>query len=338
MWMPAAVTLLARPVWGCDLCAISSANSARGESASGFVFTLAEQFIHYDDEYLNGEEFERREGPDTPDWLHKSITHLVPTYNFSERVGVSLNVPIIYEEFKRSTVRFGGNPPVRPETEEGSEFGLGDMSLVGRVTLFSRSEMEWAVSVNALAGVKFPTGDTERLEDEVDQVGEYNKLVGPGHFHDVLGVQGSGVHQSHLTLGSGSFDGIFGLSVSARWQRWFLSVLSQYYLRTEGESGYTYGDEIMVNGGPGVYLLLERRYTLSLQAYAGYESMARAELFGEKSNSTGMTAWYLGPQVGFTWGTRFSAVVALDLPLAIENNGFQNVPDYRVHGGLTWRF
>ena len=28
----------------------------------------------------------------------------------------------------------------------------------------------------------------------------------------------------------------------------------------------------------------------------------------------------------------------IDLPLRIANNGFQNVPDYRLHGGLSWRF
>ena len=156
----------------------------------------------------------------------------------------------------------------------------------------------------------------------------------------MLGPQNqvSGVHQNHLTLGSGSFDGVFAVTVNARSQRWFLNVLAQYYLRTEGEGTYHYGDEVMVNGGPGFYVLLNKNYTFNLQAYASYESMARDTVFDFRSNSTGMTGWYLGPQVSFTWGSHFSAQAAVDVPLWIYNNGFQNVPDYRIHGGLTWRF
>jgi hypothetical protein len=66
--------------------------------------------------------------------------------------------------------------------------------------------------------------------------------------------------------------------------------------------------------------------------------MARDEVVGRLSNRTGMTAWYLGPQLGLTVGERFSAVAGIDLPLSITANGLQNVPDYRIHVGLAWRF
>jgi hypothetical protein len=51
-----------------------------------------------------------------------------------------------------------------------------------------------------------------------------------------------------------------------------------------------------------------------------------------------VTAWYLGPQIGFTWGQHFSANAGVDVPLGIANHRLQNVPDYRVHGGIAWRF
>jgi len=35
--------------------------------------------------------------------------------------------------------------------------------------------MEYSASVNILAGVKFPTGDTDRLEDEREQEIRYQK-------------------------------------------------------------------------------------------------------------------------------------------------------------------
>lgn len=319
----------------CDLCAISSASSAQGESVSGFSFTLSQQFIPFRTEYMDGKELDRM-GRSKPDYLDKSITHLVPTWNFSDRFGVSLNIPLVYERYKRQDFLF----PISPGSvikEQGVESGLGDISLIGRATVFRRAEMEWGVSVTALAGVKFPTGDPDFLKTEAERALNYNRYNSfpPNHAHSFAY---SGVHLSDLALGSGSYDGIFGLQLSTRWDRWFFNVLAQYYLRTEGESTYEYGEEVMINGGPGAYLLLTKRYTLALQAYAGYESRAKDELFGTKAPNTGMSAWYLGPQVTFTWGLHFAAQAAVDLPLWITNNGFQNVPDYRIHGSLTWRF
>jgi hypothetical protein len=162
--------------------------------------------------------------------------------------------------------------------------------------------------------------------------------VGPGHPHDVLGPQISGVHLSDITLGSGSFDGIFGLTVNSRYRRWFLNAQFQYYLRTEGWSGYRFGNEIIVSGGPGAYVFLGKRCTVTLQINANYDYQAKDQLFGETSNNTGMRAWYLGPLAGFSWGEHFSAQVGADIPITIYNNGLQNVPTYRVQGGLNWSF
>ena len=75
-----------------------------------------------------------------------------------------------------------------------------------------------------------------------------------------------------------------------------------------------------------------------LQVNAAYETMARDKLFGEKSDHTGMTAWYVGPLLNLTWTDRLSANLGVDVPLSISNNGFQNVPDYRIRGGVAWRF
>jgi len=158
-------------------------------------------------------------------------------------------------------------------------------------------------------------------------------IYGPGHNHFV-----SGVHEHDLTLGSGSLDGIFGLTLSSRWKRWFLNGQFQYYLRTEGEAGFTFGDEIMVSGGPGGYIWLGDSGTLSLQFNASYDSMARDQINGDKLNSTGWSGWFAGPQLSLTLGEHFSANGGVDIPLALTNNGLQNVPNYRVHAGITFRF
>jgi hypothetical protein len=331
--MAICLALSSGVVRACELCAVYSAADARGESSIGFMITVAEQFIPFGRPQSEGKEVSSTSG----DFLDSSITHLVPGYNFSPRFGVSLNLPAVYRSFQRSDFRYSLTGPPVFEVERGSEFGLGDAALIGRLTLLNLSEMKHGIVVNVLAGVKFPTGDTDRIRDEVEQTIIFGSLLPPGTPHDPLSHSVSGVHQHDLSPGSGSFDGIFGATLNSRWNRWFFNAQVQYYLRTEGE-GFEFGDELLVSGGPGAYLITDKRYTLSLQGTAVYETMARDRVLGVKSDRSGMTAWYLGPQLNFTWGNRLSVQAGADLPLRISNNGFQNVPDYRFHAGFTWRF
>ena len=315
----------------CDLCAIYRAGNASGEASRGFVFTVSEQYVPYRTRQDDGEN-----PRPAANYVDSSITHLVPGYNFSARFGVNLNVPVIHLNFKRNDVQYSLTAPPVPFTEQGTESGLGDLSLIGRVTVFQKSAKEYSVVVNVLGGVKVPTGNDDRLDDEVEQSRIFD-MFGIPH-DDPLSHSISTVHQHSLALGSGSFDGVFALTANGRWRRWFINGQFQYYLRTEGESGFQYGDELMVSGGPGLFALLNRACTLSLQANVVYDTMARDQVLGRPSNQTGLTAWYLGPLLAFTWGEHFSINAGVDVPLRIANNGRQSVPDYRIHGGFSWRF
>src|SRR5205085_10734737 len=142
---------------------------------------------------------------------------------------------------------------------------LGDMSLIGRWTPLRISEMQYSIIGSVFAGAKFPTGDTDRLDIEIEQEREAQALFGPGHNHPI-----GGIHQHDLTLGSGSFDGVFGAALTARYDRWFFNFQPQLYLRTRAHD-YRFGNEIMISGGPGAYLLLNRSSTLTLEANAMYD-------------------------------------------------------------------
>ncbi len=316
----------------CELCAIYSASSARGEDSSGFTFTLSESFIRYGALQKEGNRY--RPGgilaPLRMAYLDSSVTHLVPGYNISPRLGVNLNLPIVYRSFRRVQLPPTGLPLI---DETGTVSGIGDAALIGRWTAFQKMEMKYSMLLNILAGVKFPTGDNSRVRDEVAQERAYNVFFGgPGHNHPI-----GGIHQHDLSPGSGSFDGVLGTALNLRWQRYFFNQQLQYYLRTEADD-YRFGNTFIVSGGPGFYALLNDGYTLSIQANAFYENTARDKILGLLSPQTGTTAWYLGPLIAFTWGEHFSANAGIDVPLRIANNGVQSVPDYRVHGGLSWRF
>ena len=319
----------------CEFCAVYNADNAARHSNQGLWFTISEQYIPYRTLQFNGEEVSM----DHPAYLDRSITHLVPGYNFSSRFGVSVNIPLTYINFRRTDLRYSATAPPVLETETGTDFGLGDVSLITRFVVFEQSTMQYSTVITLLGAAKFPTGDSSRIKDEVEQTKIFESLLPPGTPHDPLSHSIASVHQHDLALGSGSYDGIFGLTASGRWHRYFLNGQFQYYLRTEGESGFEYGDEIMISGGPGAFVwLTEDSGTLSLQANAVYDTMAHDEILGRTSELTGQTGWYIGPLLNFTWGQKFSANAGIDIPLHIENNGFQNVANFIFHGGLSWRF
>jgi hypothetical protein len=313
---------------GCELCAIYNADSARDDFAPGLLFTLEELYVSSHTLQFEGNDFSTLPFFSNAH-LDSSITHLVPGYSFSSRFGVSLNLPIIYGDFRLTQL----STTAQRIDEQGTISGLGDAALIGRVSVIQKVMMRSALNVNVLAGVKFPTGDTERLDEEVASALNDQAIFGRNHQHGSIG----GVHLHDLTLGSGSYDGLFAVTARARRDRWFINGQIQYYLRTEAR-GYGFGDQIIASGGPGGYALLKQTSTLSLQANGFYESTARDLIVGQTFNQTGMTAWYLGPLLNLTLGEHFVANAGADLPLHIYNHGLQTVPDYRVHGGLTWRF
>jgi len=320
----------------CELCAIYNSSGALCESDRGWTFAVAEQYIPYRTSQYNGQEVQFP--PAYATYVDSSITHLVPGYNFSSRFGLNFNLPVTHLNFRRTDLRYSLTAPPVLVTDTGTEFGLGDPALIGRVTVLQQRSMAASLMVNALAGVKFPTGNSERLEDEVGQARLFESFLPPGTPHDPLAHSPFPVHQHDLALGSGSFDGVFGLTANARWRRAFFNTQFQYYLRSEGTAGFRYGDEWMVSGGPGLFVFLKDSWTLSLQLNAVYDVMGHDQLLGQISYLTGMTACYLGPLVNFTWGKHFTANVGLDVPLVLNNNGSQDVPDYRLQGGVSWRF
>jgi hypothetical protein len=314
-----SAVIVTQPALACDLCAVYGVSNAQGES-SGFIATVAGQFVAARDLQFDGKSISVSEA----EFLDSSIIHFVPGYNFTPRVGLSLNVPLIYRSYRLYDL---------DGPSEGHVSGLGDISLIGRLSILQQVEKDYSVRLSLLGGVKLPTGDADLVKKDVEQEVFYSSFFPPGHGHAI-----SGVHLHDLALGSGSVDGIVGTSLNLRRKSAFFTTEFQYYIRTEGESSFKFGNDLMVSGGPGYFLLLKERYSASLQLNAAYETKARAEYFGRKSNQTGMTAWYLGPQLGFTFGSHFSARAGVDIPLRVESNGLQSVPDYRIHGSFAWSF
>ncbi len=308
-----AGAVLAARAWACDLCAVYSAAQSEIRLGKGVFAGLAEQYSQQGTLQRDGQEVANAWGQ----YLDSSISQVFAGYNFSERVGVQFNLPVLSRAYQRPD-GLGG-------IKRGVVWGLGDVSLLGHLVALSHQTERSELYVNLVGGIKFPTGNTDRLGEEANEVPE---PVG----------QPSAVHGHDLTLGSGSVDGLVGATVLARRDRSFVNASAQCAIRSQGDHDYQFANDVVWAGGPGYYLVLNERQSLNLQAVVSGEYKGLDTFEGRPASDTGVTMVYLGPQVNYTWTDRLSAHVAVDLPVSRANTGLQTVTDFRVRGGLTWRF
>lgn len=325
--------------YACDLCGCFTPqlNTMQQMQSSDFPWwekgwfgAVSEQFTRFGTLQDNGIEVPNPTGQ----YLNSSITQLVSGYQITSRFALQINVPLIYREFKR---------PEGFEIQRGTVSGLGDMSLLLKTVLFHYAspaerdfdvsgknpvaivhESDFTVSAILLTGIKFPTGDSSRLKEEFHEV-------------EVEGAPESGIHGHDLTLGSGSYDGIFGQQTSLRYKNMFLETNVQFAARTEGAHDYRFADDLIWNGGPGYYIVRNANNLLGLQFVASGEYKGRDRFRGEPAVDTGISSVFLGPRVVASRG-RWSAEVSADLPVYIHNTSLQAVPDYRLHGAISVQF
>ncbi|HUR46833.1 MAG TPA: hypothetical protein VMZ27_13225 [Candidatus Saccharimonadales bacterium] len=301
----------------CDLCSIYSASQARGDLGKGIYAGVAEQFTHYGTIQVEGSEIPN----EAHQHMDSSISQVFAGYNFGEMFGLQLNVPLVARWYQRPAEDGG--------IERGSLGGLGDMALIAHFQPIRRETPDATLAWTILAGVKFPTGDSGRISEEVAE------LTAPPPAE---GAVESGIHGHDLALGSGSFDGIVGTGIYARWKRAFLNASMQYAIRSKGDFDYRYANDLTWFGGPGVYLLLKDKYTLSLQAVVSGEHKGTDRFRGHEAEDTGVTMVYAGPQVAVSWKENLSAEAGLDIPVIRDNTALQIVSDWRVRAGVTWHF
>ena len=285
----------------CDCCPVFSACHLQTENETGFVAGLAEQYTHFGTL--------QRDGLKTSghgEYLDSLVLQIFAGYNFSDRLSVQLNLPVIYRAYGSHTL-------------SADTAGLGDISLTGNFRLLQHTATDWSFNLSVLGGVKLPTGDSRDLTIADDALPD-----------------GIGGHD--IALGSGSVDGIVGSSFSVKWKRIFLTGSAQYAIRSRGDFGHRYANDWTWSGGPGAYLWLGQRGTLALQVVVSGESKYKDTFGGVADEDSAATAVYLGPQLNATWGGRLGAQLGVDLPVSIANSGLQVVPDYRIHAALTVRF
>src|SRR5262249_47997076 len=194
----------------------------------------------------------------------------------------------------------------------------------GKSPVAVEHESDFTVSAVLLTGIKFPTGDSSRLKEEFHEV-------------EIPGAPESGIHGHDLTLGTGSYDGIFGEQTALRYKNFFLETNVQFTLRGDGTHQYHFANDLTWGGGPGYYLIRNQDTVLGLQFVASgeYKDVDRFE--GKPADDTGITSVFLGPRLVASHG-RWSAELAGELPVLSNNTSLEAVPDYRLHAGISVQF
>lgn len=347
----AAVSCASPPMMACDLCgcytpqieAMPQANdvsafgqpSPNAQQATSWLdrayFAVAEQFTHFGTVQIDGHEAPNPTGQ----YEDSSITQMVGGYSFTPRLALQVNMPLIYRWYKR---------PEGFAIERGTEAGLGDVSLLGKFVVFHseagggrsvkfddpknpRMEMQepdFTASAVLIAGLKLPTGDSSRLKEEFHEV-------------EIPGAPESGIHGHDLTLGTGSFDGIFGAQTSMRYRSFFAQTDAQFALRGDGLHQYHFANDFAWSGGPGWYLVRQRSTVVGVQLVASGEYKDVDRFRGYAAEDTGITSVFLGPRVVASFG-KWSGEVASEFPVHIHNTALQVVPDYRLRASIALRF
>jgi hypothetical protein len=325
------LALAASPAGACDVCATYTpcdecdVYRATEETRSklGLRIGFFSQYTQFRTEQLNGEVQPNPFG----EHLYSSISQVLVGWQFNRRFGVQANLPIIVRDWRR-VLDYG-------RIQESTRGGIGDLVLLGNFLAWDRSGDDGLIRFDVLGGLKLPTGNAGFLAEEFDEEApDGNGLSAPAHD----GAIPTGVHGHDLAFGTGSVDGLIGAQVFGSWRRFFGSAMTQYKFTRTGAYDYRYANDLVWWGGPGVWLVLDPKYTFSGQAVLSGETKGQDEQQGVRYDDTGMTALYCGPAFAFTWGTSLNAEVAAMMPVVLNNTGYQLVPDFRLRAAIVWRF
>lgn len=347
----------------CDLCGTTLIEHP-WDPRAGFTIGASEQFSRMHTFLDNGHEIDN----DADQKLDSSITQIFVGYHITPRFGVQVNVPLIRRTFRRAT---------ETGLENGRVQGLGDISVTANYLVIDHHSGDFSFHLGVSAGIKFPTGDNDRLQEEGAE--GHTHAEAPAATDESAATAGGhadrsvrhathehpepaptsaavaaadepadpaeepeplpdGIHGHDLALGTGSIDGIFGGAVRATWKRLFFTGEVQYALRGDGAHSYDFADDFSWTGGPGVTLIEKETHTVSIQFVCSGETKGEDRYHGVKSSDTQLTQVFLGPSISGTWRDHFSAEVALDIPVYRDNSGVQAVPDYRLRAAMSWAF
>jgi hypothetical protein len=188
---------------------------------------IAEQFTRFDTVQHSGHEVPN----EVSQWLNSSISQVAAGYQFTGAFGVQFDLPVIYRSWRR---------PEGFAIQESSTAGLGDASLLADWIPFRRNTEEWSFAWQVLGGVKFPTGSTHYLKEELNEV--------------EVPVRRKRDSRTRPNPRQRFVRWALGTQIYARWQRFFFNGGLQYSIRSTGDFDYRFADDLTLARWAGLLL------------------------------------------------------------------------------------
>ena len=311
----AAAALLAAPLGrACDYCLLSQGISPL-ETQTGAGLRVGQRYTRLDKVY-EGTDRVSNPGVKEEYWA----TDIAGFYAINDRFMLLLNAPVRRTHGDGELTEGPIGEPEREDSTGGAD-GLGDVSLVGRYTFYTRHTLDTTTLVAAVFGVKLPTGSTRQHNNQ----GEYL--------------------DSHLQLGTGSTDALLGLSVSHAAGRLTVSGNVLASLTGDGETGATshqFGNSVNYDV-TAKYRVSPRTIGRSPNSWflsLGVNGEARdhERLAGQRVPDSGGTTIYVSPGFQFIAGRAWVVEATYQRAVYHDLNETQLGEDYRVFGNVTYLF
>ncbi len=308
------LTIASARVAACEYCLIGQGISPL-QTQTGAGLRLAQRYTLLDAVYAGDSELVNP-GVKEEYWT----TEVSGFYSVSDRFLVLATLPIRKTKGDGELIVGPGGDPEREDTT-GDARGVGDLSLLGRYTFYSRHTLDTSTLLAGVFGIKLPTGSTDRRGDQ----GEYL--------------------DSHLQLGTGSTDLLVGVSVDHALGRYAISANLLASVAGKGETGddsHRFGNSVNydVTGKyrvtPAVYGASSNTLFVSLGVNGEYR--AKEKLNGNTLPDSGGHTVYLTPGLQYQMAAHWILEATYQHAVYHDLNAMQLGENYKLFGSATYLF
>lgn len=238
-------------------------------------------------------------------------------YGITDDLMVGVRIPYIKRTGIREPHLEGTDIEIEPVPDPS---GLGDISIFGQYRFFNADNRHASV----ILGLKTPTGEDDEAGHSPTEKAE-----------------------TPLQPGSGSWDGLFGLSYTQISGPYSFDASFLYNLSGEGDQDTVIGDAFSYNfavsyrlgGGSAPVFYAERTQSaIDLILELNGEWREEEETGSEKNGNSGGNGVYLSPGIRFSSASNWSLSGSVGVPVVNNFNGDQVEPDYRVITALNIGF
>ena len=310
----ALLMLSINTAFACDFCLLQQGISPL-ESVKGAGIRLTQRNTVLDSVYQGTHKIDNP-GTHEEFWT----TDINGFYSLSDDVLVMANIP-----YRKTQVdghlHVHDNGVVELHDDKGGDEGLGDITLLSRITLSRQHTLDSTTLFALTGGIKLPTGSTHGRTDD----GEYL--------------------DAHTQLGTGSYDLLAGPSVNYSKGKYSVSGNALFIISGSGDAGDTkhgFGDAINYD--------LTSRYRLSPDTIGTSPNSYFASLGlvgelrgkekedGNKLADSGGNTVYLTPGIQMNFGPQWSAELSYQQAVYHDLNSTQLGENHKIFGSVMYLF